>query len=116
MALAGANPQSAIDAWSAIEASSTLGHVDGTEFPGTFAHILSGYAAGYYGYMWSEVIGKDLVSAWGNNLLDPAVGLKFRKGILARGGEEPAKVIVERFLGRPVSSKAFFDDMTRGGK
>jgi Zn-dependent oligopeptidase len=37
--------------------------------------------------------------------------MKFRKTILARGGEEPARIIVERFLGRPVSPKAFFDEL-----
>jgi hypothetical protein len=31
---------------------------------------------------------------------------------LARGGEEPARIIVERFLGRPVSNEAFFAEIT----
>jgi thimet oligopeptidase len=111
MALVGEKPASAMDAWKQIEGASLLGYIPGTEFPGTFAHILGGYAAGYYGYMWSEVIGKDLLSAWGNDILNTDVGMKFRKTVLARGGEEPAKVLVERFLGRPVSSKAFFDEL-----
>jgi thimet oligopeptidase len=111
MSLAGETPVSSMDAWKKVEGASVLGYIPGTEFPGTFAHILGGYAAGYYGYMWSEVIGKDMLSAWGDNILDTNVGLKFRKTVLARGGEEPAKAIVERFLGRPVSSKAFFDDL-----
>jgi thimet oligopeptidase len=111
MALSGEKPATAMDAWKAVEGSSLLGHVPGTEFPGTFAHLTGGYAAGYYGYMWSEVIGKDMLSAWGGNILDTKVGMKFRKGILARGGEEPAKQLVEKFLGRPVSSKAFFDEL-----
>jgi thimet oligopeptidase len=111
MALASEKPTKSLDAWKSLETASLLGYVPGTEFPGTFAHLTGGYAAGYYGYMWSEVIGKDMLSAWGDNILDPAVGLKFRKTILSRGGEEPARKIVERFLGRPVSSKAFFDEM-----
>ena len=112
MALAGENPVKPLDAWKAVEGATILGYVPGTEFPGTFAHLTGGYAAGYYGYMWSEVIGKDMLSAWGGNILDTKVGMKFRKGILARGGEEPAKQIVEKFLGRPVSSKAFFEELT----
>jgi thimet oligopeptidase len=111
MALVGETPVGAMDAWKKIEGSSLLGYVPATEFPGTFGHILSGYAAGYYGYMWSEVIGKDLLSAWGDDILNTDVGMRFRKTILARGGEEPAKQIVERFLGRPVNSKAFFDEL-----
>ncbi|HEY0158680.1 MAG TPA: M3 family metallopeptidase [Thermoanaerobaculia bacterium] len=111
MALVGETPVSSMDAWKQVEGSSILGYVPETEFPGTFGHILGGYAAGYYGYMWSEVIGKDLLSAWGNDILNTETGMKFRKTILSRGGEEPAKQIVERFLGRPVSNKAWFEEL-----
>lgn len=111
MALSSETPASAMDTWKKVEGNSLLGYVAGTEFPGTFAHLTGGYAAGYYGYMWAEVIGKDMLSAWGRDILNAEVGAKFRKNILARGGEEPAKVIVERFLGRAVSSKAFFDEL-----
>jgi len=111
MAIAGESPASSMDAWKKVEGASLLGFVPGTEFPGTFAHLVGGYAAGYYGYMWSEVIGKDMLSAWGNNILDANVGMRFRKQVLSRGGEQPAKVIVEEFLGRPVNSKAFFDEL-----
>ena len=48
-----------------------MGHIEGSAFPGTFEHIASGYAAGYYGYMWAEVIGLDLLSAFDKNMLDP---------------------------------------------
>lgn len=115
MAIAGESPSSSMDAWKKIEGATILGFVPGTEFPGTFGHLVSGYAVGYYGYMWSEVIGKDMLSAWGGNILDTTVGMRFRKQVLARGGEQPAKVIVEEFLGRPVNSKAFFDEL-RGRK
>lgn len=111
MALSGETPVSSQETWKRVEGASLLGYVPGSEFPGTFAHLTGGYAAGYYGYMWSEVIGKDMLSAWGGDILDANVGMKFRKSILARGGEEPAKAIVEKFLGRPVSSKAFFDEL-----
>lgn len=111
MAIAGENPSSSLDAWKKIESATILGYVPGTEFPGTFGHLVGGYAAGYYGYMWSEVIGKDMLSAWGDDILDTRVGMRFRKQVLARGGEQSAKVVVEEFLGRPVSSKAFFEEL-----
>jgi thimet oligopeptidase len=111
MALTGEAPGKPMEEWQKIEGASRLGHVPGSEMPGIFHHVLGGYAAGYYGYIWAEVIGRDLLSAWGDNLLDASVGTRFRKTILARGGEEPAKRMVERFLGRPMSSKAFFDEM-----
>jgi thimet oligopeptidase len=108
MALSGEQPGRAIDVWAAMERNSPMGHVEGTSFPGTFEHIASGYAAGYYGYMWAKVIALDMVSTFGADLMNGETGRRFRELILSRGSEEPARELVERFLGRPVSSKAFF--------
>ncbi len=113
MALSGESPRSALEVWREMEGATPLGHIDGTQFPGTFEHIASGYAAGYYGYMWAKVIALDLVSAFGTDLMNGEVGRRFREMILSRGSEEPARELVERFLGRPVSSDAFFE-MIRG--
>ena len=91
----------------------TLGFVPGTNFPATFSHIAGGYAAGYYGYMWAEVIALDMLSAFGGSLMNPR-GRHAASGgeILSRGGEEPAGVLVERFLGRPVNNEAFLKEIT----
>jgi thimet oligopeptidase len=112
MAMYGTTPRPALDTWRAMEASTALGHVADTEFPGTFAHIAGGYAAGYYGYMWAEVIALDMLSAFGDDLMDASVGARFRREILERGGEDTARVLVERFLGRPVRPDAFFAEIT----
>jgi len=114
MALAAEDPGKAMDVWRTMEEGSPMGHVPDTQFPGSFGHITGGYAAGYYGYMWSEVIALDMLSAFGDQIMNPKVGRRFREMVLSRGGEEPAKQLVERFLGRPVSSQAFFDEI--GGK
>lgn len=111
MELAGDDPEGAMQVWREMEDDTALGFVEGTEFPGTFAHILGGYAAGYYGYMWSEVIALDMLSAFGNNLLNPPVGLAFREKILSRGAEKPAAEMVQEFLGRAPSSTAFFNEI-----
>ncbi len=108
MALSSAEPGRALEVWSLMEGSTPLGYVDGTQFPGTFEHIASGYASGYYGYMWAKVIALDLLSAFGADLMNAEVGRRFREQILSRGSEEPARAMVERFLGRPVASDAFF--------
>ena len=100
------------DVWRRLEGATPLGHAAGTEFPGAFGHLASGYAAGYYAYMWAEVIGFDMLSAWKGALLDPEVGMRFRKLVLARGGEEPAGQLVEKFLGRGYNSDAFFREIT----
>ena len=63
-----------MEVWERMEGATALGHVSGTAFPGTFAHIVGGYAAGYYGYMWAEVIALDMLSVFGDTLVNPAVG------------------------------------------
>jgi len=111
MALSSSSPPSAMQLWQEMEGASPLGYVEGTAFPGTFGHIAGGYAAGYYGYMWSEVLALDMLSAFGENIMNPEVGKRFRKMVLSRGGEEPARQLVERFLGRPVNNDAFFAEI-----
>jgi len=108
MALSSESPGRAIEVWSGMERGTPMGHIEGTSFPGTFEHIASGYAAGYYGYMWAKVIALDMVSTFGADLMNGENGRRFRELILSRGSEEPARELVERFLGRPVSSEAFF--------
>jgi thimet oligopeptidase len=109
MALSAESPGSSMEVWSAMEGATPMGYVEGTQFPGTFEHIASGYAAGYYGYMWAKVIALDLVAAFGADLMNNETGRRFREMILSRGSEEPARDLVERFLGRPVASDAFFE-------
>ena len=112
MSLSGEKPGKVLEVWKQMEGATPLGYVEGTEFPGSFAHIAGGYAAGYYGYMWAEVIALDMVSMYGDDLMNPEVGRRFREAILARGGEEPAKQLVQKFLGRPVRSDAFFAEIS----
>ena len=111
MALSGEKPRTSLDVWREMEGSTPMGYVDATEFPGTFEHIASGYAAGYYGYMWAKAIALDLVSVFGPNLMNAPAGRRFRDMILSRGSEQPASELVQRFLGRPVSTEAFFAEI-----
>ena len=106
------DPQPPLEAWTALEAATPLGHVEGTSFPSSFSHIASGYAAGYYGYMWSEVIALDMLSPFKRDMLDPKVGRRFREIILAQGGQEEEMSLVRRFLGREPSNEAFFAEIT----
>ena len=101
--------------WTKMEGDTPLGHVAGTQFPGNFGHLAGGYASGYYGYMWSEVLAQDMLSAFGNNLMDPAVGKRYLDLVLAQGSEQKAGDMVRKFLGREPNPKAFFDEIT-GGK
>jgi len=82
-------------------------YVDNTHFACAFGH-LDGYSAGYYTYMWSLVIAKDLFSAFNaDNLLDPSVALRYRQTVLAPGGSKPAADLVRDFLGRPFGFESY---------
>jgi len=111
MALA-TDPRPPLAVWKALEAATPLGHVEGTSFPSSFRHIAENYAAGYYGYMWSEVIALDMLSAFKANMLDPAVGARYREAILSQGGQVEEMQQVKRFLGREPSNEAFFQEIT----
>jgi len=107
------DPQPALELWKRLESATALGHVDGTSFPSAFSTLAyDGYAAGYYGYMWSLVIALDLLTPFKKNMLDPNVGMRFRNAILAQGGQLEEMQQVRNFLGRDPSSEAFFAEIT----
>ena len=106
-------PQPPLEVWKRLESATPLGHVEGVLRPASFVHVAgSGYAAGYYGYMWSEVLALDMLSAFKDNLLDPATGARYRDTILAPGGSAEEMEMVRQFLGRAPSSEAFFLEIT----
>ena len=106
-------PQPPLALWKRLESATPLGYAEGTSFPSAFSHIAgSGYAAGYYGYMWSEVIALDMLSPFKKNMLDPQVGMRYRNTILAQGGQQEEMQEVRNFLGREPSSDAFFEEIT----
>jgi thimet oligopeptidase len=105
-------PPAAMPTWAAIESKTRLGHVEGSMLPASFAHLMGGYAAGYYGYMWSQVLALDMLSAFGGKLMNPDVGRRYRQTILASGGQRPPLALVESFLGRKPNSEAFYAEIT----
>jgi len=69
-----------------------------------FSHITGGYSAGYYSYIWSEVLDADAFQAFKEtSLFDPETALAFRTNILETGGSEDPEVLYERFRGRAPS-------------
>ena len=112
MATSGAASTEPLALWDTMEGETPLGHVPGTQFPGNFEHIISGYAAGYYGYMWSEVMALDMLSVYGSNLMDPSIGRRFRRTILAQGSQKKAAQMVREFLSREPSNAAFLAEIT----
>ncbi|GAC1320289.1 MAG: M3 family metallopeptidase [Collimonas sp.] len=107
-----ADQEQPLAVWQQMEGATPLGYVPATEFPGQFGHLMGGYAAGYYGYMWSEVLALDMLSRYNGKLMNPEVGQLYRQDILSRGAEKPAGEMVSTFLGREPDSKAFFAEIS----
>lgn len=70
--------------------------------PHSFSHIFAGgYDAGYYSYLWAEVLSADAFSAFEEaGIFDPATGERYRREILAVGGSRPALESFVAFRGR----------------
>mgnify|MGYP006089900399 FL=1 len=65
-----------------------------------FSHIIGGYSAGYYSYIWSEVLDADTVEWFKENGgLKRENGEHFRKTLLSRGGSQDALTIFKDFRG-----------------
>jgi len=74
----------------------------------SFGHLMGGYEAGYYSYLWSEVIAMDLFGAFeAAGVMSPGAGAKYRELILAPGRSYDEAGQVEKFLGRPAAEDAF---------
>lgn len=83
-----------------------------TSEPASFGHLMSGYAAGYYGYAWSLVYAKDLFSVFKDNkLLDQELGMRFRDQVLSQGSLRKSMESIKIFLGREPSSDAFINSI-----
>jgi thimet oligopeptidase len=81
-------------------------------FQCSFGHLM-GYAACYYGYMWSKVFALDVFDAIKeqDGLLSANVGRKYADAILTVGGGRDPSLSLHEFLGREPRSDAFFKDM-----
>jgi len=83
-------------------------YLDGTHMQAAFGHLM-GYAAGYYGYLWSLVYAEDMFSVFEKNgVMDDATGLRYRDIILSNGGSRDELEMVVEFLGRQPNQDAYF--------
>ncbi|MCD8102890.1 MAG: M3 family metallopeptidase [Alistipes sp.] len=73
-----------------------------------FSHIFSGgYAAGYYSYLWAEVLDKDAYEAFleSGDLYDKKIARSFRDNILSKGGSEDGMEMYRNFRGAEPASE-----------
>ncbi len=75
-----------------------------------FNHIFSsGYSAGYYGYLWAEVLDKDAFSLFEatGNVFNKDLAKKFKETFLEKGGSEEPMTLYRTFAGREPDNTAF---------
>ena len=86
--------------------------IDGTHPQSEFGHLMGGYDAGYYGYLWSKVYAQDLFSRFAREgLTSPAAGLAYRRFIVGPARLREPDAEVRDFLGRPMSPNAFYREL-----
>jgi peptidyl-dipeptidase Dcp len=77
----------------------------------SFTHLFGGgYAAGYYGYKWAEVLDADAFQYFRESgIFNPEVADSFRKNILEKGESDKPMNLYIKFRGREPSMKAFLE-------
>ena len=90
--------------------------VPGTAMAPAFGHIFSGgYAAGYYGYKWAEVLEADAFSLFKEKgIFNREVASSFRENVLSKGGTEHPMELYVRFRGHKPETKALIEKMGLG--
>lgn len=75
-----------------------------------FNHIFSsGYSAGYYSYLWAEVLDKDMFAEFekSGNVFNPELAARFKATFLEKGGSEEPMELFRSFMGREPDNTAF---------
>lgn len=97
----------------AAEKTQLLPRVEGQCMSTAFGHIFAGgYAAGYYGYKWAEVLDADAFSLFHERgIFNSEVASSFRHDLLEKGGSEDPMTLYVRFRGHEPDSQALFERM-----
>ncbi len=90
--------------------------VSGTAMAPAFGHIFSGgYAAGYYGYKWAEVLEADAFSLFKEKgIFNREAASSFRENVLSKGGTEHPMELYVRFRGHKPETRALIEKMGLG--
>lgn len=81
----------------------------------TFSHLVTGYDAGYYGYLLSTSFAADaFMNHFSQDPLNVTEGRRYREAILEKGGARDEMEILVDFLGRRPSTVAFYGELGIG--
>lgn len=85
--------------------------LENSHFHLSFGHLTE-YGPVYYGYLWSKVFALDIFNEIKKEgLLNPGVGVRYRKEILEKGSSVDPNILLKNFLGRPPSQEAFIKSL-----
>jgi thimet oligopeptidase len=118
LALHSGNPSvDALALWNKLSTElEALPEMEGNLGPAGFGHLMGGYDAGYYGYLWSKVYAQDLYTRFAKEgPMNPRTGRAYRELVVSPAATQEPDTALQRFLGRPLSYDAFFAEMGIGG-
>ncbi|MBR3854033.1 MAG: M3 family peptidase, partial [Tidjanibacter sp.] len=97
----------------AMKPTKTLPVVEGTAMAPAFTHIFSGgYAAGYYGYKWAEVLDADAFALFQQEgIFSREVAQSFRDNVLSKGGTKHPMELYVAFRGHKPATQALIDEI-----
>lgn len=85
---------------------------DGTHPEASYWHMMAGYDAGYYGYLWSKVYAQDMFAAFkSQGLMNAGLGRRYRTEILEPGSSRDEMDSLKAFLGRAPNEDAFYESI-----
>lgn len=87
-----------------------LNQPDETHQPASFYHLMGGYDAGYYGYLWSKVYAMEITGEFKRDgMTNRSTGMRFRQEVLSQGNIRDGGVLLHNFLGREPGFGAFYE-------
>ena len=98
-----------------MKPTQVLPYISGTAMSPAYTHIFGGgYAAGYYGYKWSEVLEADAFSLFEERgVFDRETAESFRRNILSKGGSENPMILYVRFRGHEPKTDALIQKILK---
>jgi thimet oligopeptidase len=92
-----------------VYAEMEIPQAEGIHQPASFEHIMGGYDAGYYGYLWSKVYALEIADTFRHDgMTNQTTGMRFRQEILSQGNMQDGGVLLENFLGEEPGTEAFY--------